>query len=183
MYPYQRLLEEGYDVKDRRAFRRRSSISWFTISSRDMTHTPRSRVTALGRRSCLRRRATWRLCRDRDSRRPRTGIHPQRPEFPKNRSAKTSSVAFLWRKICHAALGLVAVGSVNRARAAAAYPALEADVQAAGAEFVNSEAVVDGVMVSARAWPDHPAAWMREFIKISAAGGSDPRRGCCLMIF
>jgi protease I len=30
---------------------------------------------------------------------------------------------------------------------------------------VNSEAVVDGTMVSARAWPDHPA-WMREFIKI-----------------
>ena len=36
---------------------------------------------------------------------------------------------------------------------------------AAGAEFVNSEAVVDGTMVSARAWPDHPA-WMREFVKI-----------------
>ena len=33
------------------------------------------------------------------------------------------------------------------------------------AEFVNAEAVVDGVMVSARAWPDHPA-WMREFIRL-----------------
>jgi protease I len=38
-------------------------------------------------------------------------------------------------------------------------------VTAAGAEFVDSEAVVDGVMVSARAWPDHPA-WMREFIQV-----------------
>ena len=52
-----------------------------------------------------------------------------------------------------------------KGRKTAAYPALEPDVQAAGAEFVNSEAVVDGVMVSARAWPDHPA-FMREFIKI-----------------
>jgi protease I len=37
--------------------------------------------------------------------------------------------------------------------------------QAAGAEFVDSEAVVDGKMVSGRAWPDHPA-WMREFMAL-----------------
>ena len=36
---------------------------------------------------------------------------------------------------------------------------------AAGAEFVDSGAVIDGQMVSARAWPDHPT-WMREFIEI-----------------
>ena len=35
----------------------------------------------------------------------------------------------------------------------------------AGAEYVDGEAVVDGVMVSARAWPDHPA-WMREFVRL-----------------
>jgi putative intracellular protease/amidase len=28
-----------------------------------------------------------------------------------------------------------------------------------------TEAVVDGMMVSARAWPDHPG-WMREFVKL-----------------
>jgi hypothetical protein len=38
-------------------------------------------------------------------------------------------------------------------------------VAAAGAEFVDGAAVIDGRMVSARAWPDHPA-WMREFIRI-----------------
>jgi protease I len=38
-------------------------------------------------------------------------------------------------------------------------------VRAAGAEFINSEAAIDGSMISARAWPDHPA-WMREFIKL-----------------
>jgi putative intracellular protease/amidase len=38
-------------------------------------------------------------------------------------------------------------------------------VTAAGAEFVDGAAVIDGQMVSARAWPDHPA-WMREGIAI-----------------
>ena len=67
-------------------------------------------------------------------------------------------------QLCHASLALSAAG-VLRGRRTAAYPALESDVRAAGAEFVNSEAVVDGTMVSARAWPDHPA-WMREFIRV-----------------
>src|SRR5919198_265146 len=43
--------------------------------------------------------------------------------------------------------------------------ALEPDVTAAGGEFVDGGGVVDGVMVSARAWPDHPS-WMREFVRI-----------------
>jgi deglycase len=66
--------------------------------------------------------------------------------------------------LCHAALALAAAG-VLKGRRVAAYPALEPDVRAAGAEFVDSEAVVDGLMVSARAWPDHPA-WMREFVRV-----------------
>lgn len=70
-------------------------------------------------------------------------------------------------QLCHAPLALAAAG-VLRGRRTAAYPALEPDVKAAGAEFVDSEAVVDGVMVSARAWPDHPA-WMREFIDVLRA--------------
>ena len=44
-----------------------------------------------------------------------------------------------------------------KGRCTAAYPALEPDIKAAGAEFVNAEAVIDGEMVSARAWPDHLA--------------------------
>jgi protease I len=67
-------------------------------------------------------------------------------------------------QLCHAALGLAASGVLN-GRRTAAYPALEPDVTAAGAEFVDGGGVVDGVMVSARAWPDHPT-WMREFISI-----------------
>jgi protease I len=66
--------------------------------------------------------------------------------------------------LCHAALAL-AVAGVLKGRRSAAYPALEADVKAAGADFVNSEVVVDGLMVSARAWPDN-SAWMREFVRL-----------------
>ena len=60
---------------------------------------------------------------------------------------------------------MLAVAGVLKGRRIAAYSALEPDVRAAGAEFVDSEAVVDGSMVSARAWPDH-SAWMREFVRV-----------------
>src|SRR5256714_8301005 len=63
-------------------------------------------------------------------------------------------------QLCHAPLALAAAG-VLEGRRTAAYPALEPDVKAAGATYVDSDAVVDGQMVSARAWPDHPS-WMRE---------------------
>jgi protease I len=67
-------------------------------------------------------------------------------------------------QLCHGPLVLAAAGTLN-GRRSAAYPALAPDVAAAGAEFVDGAAVVDGQMVSGRAWPDHPA-WMREFIQI-----------------
>jgi protease I len=66
-------------------------------------------------------------------------------------------------QLCHAPLALAAAG-VLEGRKTAAYPALEPDVRSAGAEFVDGDAVVDGEMVSARAWPDHPS-WMREFVR------------------
>ena len=67
-------------------------------------------------------------------------------------------------QLCHAPLVLAAAGTL-RGRRSAAYPALAPDVAAAGGEFVDGAAVIDGQMVSARAWPDHPA-WMREFMQI-----------------
>jgi protease I len=70
-------------------------------------------------------------------------------------------------QLCHAPQVLAAAGTLTDRRTAA-YPALAADVTAAGAEFVDGAAVLDGQMVSGRAWPDHPA-WMREFIQILRA--------------
>jgi protease I len=67
-------------------------------------------------------------------------------------------------QICHGPLLTAATDSL-RGRQVTAYPALELDIQAAGASFKDAEAVVDGTLVSSRAWPDHPA-WMREFIAV-----------------
>ena len=66
--------------------------------------------------------------------------------------------------LCHASIALATAG-VLKGRRIAAFPELQSDVEAAGVEFVNAEVVVDGPMVSARAYPDHPA-WMREFMRI-----------------
>jgi protease I len=68
--------------------------------------------------------------------------------------------------LCHGPLAVAAAG-VLTGRRSAAYPALEPDVVAAGAEFVDGAGVVDGMMVSGRAWPDHPT-WMREFMRMLA---------------
>ncbi|GAA1977794.1 DJ-1/PfpI family protein [Kitasatospora viridis] len=67
-------------------------------------------------------------------------------------------------QICHGPQ-ITATAGVLAGRTTAAYPALEPDVQAAGATFRDGEAVVDGVLVSARAWPDHPG-WLRAFVEV-----------------
>ncbi|GAB3891301.1 DJ-1/PfpI family protein [Kibdelosporangium lantanae] len=66
--------------------------------------------------------------------------------------------------ICHgpqvpAALGLL------RGRVTAAYPPLRADVEHAGATYVDGPDVVDGAMVSCRGWPDLPE-WSRAFMRL-----------------
>ncbi|OHB76060.1 MAG: peptidase [Planctomycetes bacterium RBG_16_59_8] len=66
--------------------------------------------------------------------------------------------------ICHGAQILLAYNLVKD-RTITAYPVLARDFHNAGAEWVDKEVVVDGHLVSSRAWPDHPA-WMREYIKI-----------------
>ncbi|AJE40959.1 DJ-1/PfpI family protein [Streptomyces nodosus] len=70
-------------------------------------------------------------------------------------------------QICHGPL-LTAAADALRGRHVTAYPALELDMQAAGATFQDTEVVVDGALVSSRAWPDH-AHWMREFLRVLRA--------------
>ncbi len=67
-------------------------------------------------------------------------------------------------QLCHAPLILAASG-VLKGKKSSAYPALKPDVENAGGIFIDGAAVIDGMMVSARAWPDHPQ-WMREFMRI-----------------
>jgi protease I len=162
MYPYQRLLEEGYEVdiaapsKKKLQFVVHDFVDGFDTYTEKLGYTweadlafadvePSDYVALVIPGG----RAPEYIRNERDFRR-----------IAEHFFAETKPVA----QLCHAPVALAAAG-VLEGRRTAAYPALEPDVTAAGAEFVDSEAVVDGEMVSARAWPDHPA-WMREFIHL-----------------
>lgn len=69
--------------------------------------------------------------------------------------------------ICHGAQLLVAAG-VLKGRKCSAYPACGPDVTAAGGKYqpiAVDAAFVDGNLVTAPAWPAHPAI-LREFMKL-----------------
>lgn len=69
--------------------------------------------------------------------------------------------------ICHGAQLLAAAGVIKGKRVSA-YPACAAEVQLAGAEYAQiaiDAAVTDGKLVTAPAWPAHPA-WLAQFLKV-----------------
>jgi protease I len=69
--------------------------------------------------------------------------------------------------VCHGAQLLAAAG-VLRGREASAYPACGPEVVAAGGKFIEKdwpEAHVDANLVTAPAWPAHPA-WLAAFLKL-----------------
>jgi len=162
MYPYQRLLEEGYNVKIAAPTKKKLHFVVHDFEPGYDTYTEKPGYS-------------W------DADLAFADVKPEEfaavvipggraPEYIRNDADCKRIVQHFFQQekpvaqICHAALLLAAAG-VLKGRKTAAYPQLEPDVRAAGAEFVNSEAVIDGQMVSARAWPDHPA-WMREFVKV-----------------
>ena len=69
--------------------------------------------------------------------------------------------------VCHGAQLLVATGLL-KGRKVSAYPACQPEVELAGAEYMNipvDQAVTDRNLVSAPAWPAHPA-WIAQFLKV-----------------
>jgi len=69
--------------------------------------------------------------------------------------------------ICHGAQLLAAAGALQ-GRRCSAYPACAPEVRAAGGQFVErdwTEALVDGQLVTAPAWPAHPA-WLGAFLEL-----------------
>ena len=71
--------------------------------------------------------------------------------------------------ICHGPQVLAAAG-VIQGRTCTAYPAVRPDLLAAGAEWAEvnetlSNAHVDGNLVTAPAWPAHPA-WIAELLRL-----------------
>jgi deglycase len=162
IYPYQRLQEEGYDVKIAAPTKKKLHFVVHDFEPGFDTYTEKPGYS-------------W------EADLAFADVHPEEfaalvipggraPEYIRNYADCQRIIRHFFQQakpvaqICHAALALAAAG-VLKGKRTAAYPALEPDVRAAGAEFVNSEAVIDGSMISARAWPDHPA-WMREFMKL-----------------
>ena len=71
--------------------------------------------------------------------------------------------------ICHGPLVLTALVPEHlKGRKMTAYGVLKADVEGVGATYVDAEVVVDGNLITSRAWPDLPA-FMREFLKALGA--------------
>ena len=69
--------------------------------------------------------------------------------------------------ICHG-LQLLATAGVLEGKRCTAYPACGPEVTAAGGVYVEvpvTEAVVDGSLVTAPAWPAHPA-WIARFLEV-----------------
>jgi protease I len=162
MYPYQRLREEGYEVHIAAPSKKKLHFVVHDFEPGYDTYTEKPGYS-------------W------DADIAFADVNPgdysalvipggRAPEYIRNDQACQKIVRHFFEnqkpvaQLCHAGLVLAACG-VLKGRRTAAYPALESDIKAAGAEFINAESVVDGTMVSARAWPDHPA-WMREFVRI-----------------
>ena len=165
MYPYQRLIEEGYQVDIAAPSAKKLQFVIHDFVDEFDTYTEK-----LG--------YTWPAdiaFADVDPSQYVALVIPggRAPEYIRNDPDVQRIVRHFMEgdlpvaQLCHAPLVLAAAGTL-KGRRTAAYPALEADVKAAGAEYVDDAGVVDGQMVSARAWPDNPA-WMREFIEVLRA--------------
>ena len=164
-YPYQRLREEGYEVHVAAPSRKTLQFVVHDFVDGFDTYTEKPGYTWPADLAFA----------DVDPAQYVALVLPggRAPEYLRNDAEVKRIVAHFFEldkpvaQICHGPLITLATGSLD-GRRTAAYPALEPDVAASGADFVDSAAVVDGVLVSARAWPDHPA-WMREFIGILRA--------------
>lgn len=95
------------------------------------------------------------------------------PEYLRTHAAVVSMVRYFFEAnkpvaaICHAAQ-LLAGADVLKGRTCSAYPACRAEVELAGgryAEIAVDAAVTDGNLVSAPAWPAHPA-WIAQFLAV-----------------
>src|SRR3984893_2321109 len=147
MYPYQRLLEEGYDVKIAGPTKKKLHFVVHDFEPGYDTYTEKPGYS-------------WdadMAFADVDPANYAALVIPggRAPEYIRNDRDVQRIIRHFFQQekpvaqLCHAPLALAAAG-VLEGRTAAAYPALEPDVTAAGATYVDSDAVVDGQMVSAR---------------------------------
>lgn len=72
--------------------------------------------------------------------------------------------------VCHGAQ-LLAAADILKDKTCSAYPACAAEVKLAGGNYADiavTEAVTDGHLVTAPAWPAHPA-WLAQFVQVLGA--------------
>ena len=95
------------------------------------------------------------------------------PEYLRNNAAVCAAVRHFFdtnkpvAAVCHAAQLLAGAG-VLKGRTCSAYPACRAEVELAGGTYADiavDQAHTQGNLVSAPAWPAHPA-WMAQFLAL-----------------
>src|ERR671918_2352366 len=143
MYPYQRLLEEGYDVQIAAPSKKKLQFVVHDFVDEFDTYTEK-----LG--------YTW------EADLAFADVDPAQyaalvvaggraPEYIRNDPDVQRIIRHFFEEerpvaqLCHAPLALAAAGVLD-GRRTAAYPALEPDVGVSGAEFVDGHGVVDGEM-------------------------------------
>jgi protease I len=172
LYPYQRLLEAGYEVDMAGPSKKKLQfvVHDFEDGFDTYTEKPGYRVEAdLG-------------LDDVDPTRYDGLVLPggRAPEYLRNNPKAVAIVRHFVEAgkpiaaNCHGPLLVVAAGGA-RGRTMTAFPDLEPDLRAAGAEFVNRDVVVDGALVTVRGWPDN-GPWMREFVRLFKAGAERSER-------
>ena len=90
-------------------------------------------------------------------------LNPQMIEIVRHFSQADKPIA----AICHGAQ-VLAAANVLAGKSCSCYPAVSPDVGAAGGQYVEipmDQAHVDGNLVTAPAWPAHPA-WLAAFLKV-----------------
>lgn len=160
-YPYQRLLEEGYEVHiaapavKKLQFVVHDFVDGFDTYTEKLGHTWPADVAFA----------------DVDPSDYVAVVVPggRAPEYIRNDPDAQRIVRHFFQAdapvaaLCHGPLLLAAAGLLD-GRRSSAYPALAVDVEGAGGTFVDGADVVDGNLVTGRAWPDHPQ-WFRPFIE------------------
>ena len=79
--------------------------------------------------------------------------------------------------ICHGAQ-ILSAAKVLEGRVCSAYPACRAEVELAGGTYAEIEidaATTDGNLVTAPAWPAHPA-WLMQFMRVLEEGAAKPAK-------
>ncbi|GAA4841109.1 DJ-1/PfpI family protein [Kitasatospora sp. NPDC048365] len=161
-YPYQRLVEEGYRVEIAAPSRKRLQFVVHDFVEGFDTYTEKPGYTWPADLAFA----------EVDPAQYAALVLPggRAPEYLRNDPEVQRIVRHFFEadkpvaQICHGPLITLRGGTLS-GRTTSAYPALEPDVEAGGAVFADGDAVVDGLLVSARAWPDHPG-WMRAFIEV-----------------